>query len=80
MKKKFIYIFTILAFMATGCNEDYLNRLPLDEIADETFWNTEEQLILASNGCYANIKAKIPSTWKTWATTHYGLPLLTSSS
>ena len=58
MKKKFIYIFTILAFMATGCNEDYLNRLPLDEIADETFWNTEEQLILASNGCYANIKAK----------------------
>ncbi|MCE7040365.1 RagB/SusD family nutrient uptake outer membrane protein [Dyadobacter sp. CY312] len=58
MKNRVIYLFTILAFIATGCNEDYLNRLPLDEIADETFWNTEEQLTLAANGCYANIKAK----------------------
>ncbi|HEV7378581.1 MAG TPA: RagB/SusD family nutrient uptake outer membrane protein, partial [Dyadobacter sp.] len=58
MKKKFIYLFSLLAMLSTGCNDDYLNRLPLDQIADETFWNTEEQLILAANGCYANIKAK----------------------
>lgn len=58
MKKKFIYLFSLLAVLSTSCNEDYLNRLPLDQIADETFWNTEEQLILAANGCYGNIKAK----------------------
>jgi hypothetical protein len=58
MKKNFIFILSILAFIAAGCDEGYLDRLPLDEIADETFWNTEEQLILAANGCYGNIKAK----------------------
>lgn len=58
MKNRFIYILCILAFVTAGCDQNYLDRLPLDEIADETFWNTEEQLILAANGCYGNIKAK----------------------
>lgn len=29
-----------------GCNDDFLTRAPLDEISDETFWNTEADLAL----------------------------------
>ena len=45
-----------LALVASSCKKDFLDRQPLDTISDETFWNTEEQLILAVNGLYANIK------------------------
>lgn len=58
MRKKILYTFLISAALATGCNKSYLDRLPLDQISDETFWKTEKQLILAVNGCYANLKGR----------------------
>lgn len=45
-----------MALVASSCKKDFLDRQPLDTISDDTFWNTEEQLILAVNGLYANIK------------------------
>ncbi len=56
MKKQFTYMMLSLALVASSCKKDFLDRQPLDTISDETFWNTEEQLILAVNGLYANIK------------------------
>jgi hypothetical protein len=56
MKKQITYIMLSMALVASSCKKDFLDRQPLDTISDETFWNTEEQLILAVNGLYANIK------------------------
>ncbi|MDB5261436.1 MAG: carbohydrate-binding protein SusD [Adhaeribacter sp.] len=47
-----------LAAFLTGCKDDFLDRQPLDAITNETFWKTEEQLKLAVNACYANLKGK----------------------
>ncbi len=56
MKKQITYMMLSLALVASSCKKDFLDRQPLDTISDDTFWNTEEQLILAVNGLYANIK------------------------
>lgn len=56
MKYKIVYL--IIAMIGfSSCKKDFLDRTPLDAISDETFWNTEEQLTLALNALYANIKA-----------------------
>lgn len=45
-----------LVFFATllmvSCNDDFLNRLPLDEISNETFWNSENDLMVYNNRLY----------------------------
>ncbi|RYD97048.1 MAG: RagB/SusD family nutrient uptake outer membrane protein [Sphingobacteriales bacterium] len=49
------------SFMATflaGCKKDFLDRAPLDQISDVSFWQTPQQLELAVNGVYAFLKAK----------------------
>jgi starch-binding outer membrane protein, SusD/RagB family len=54
--KKYIYKFSFTLFLITalsGCNDDFLERLPLDEISNETFWNTENDLLVYNNGLYA---------------------------
>ena len=38
-----------LASFLTGCEDDFLDRQPLDSITDVSFWKTEEQLKLAVN-------------------------------
>jgi hypothetical protein len=45
----------IPSFLLTGC-EKFLDRDPLDTITDVSFWKTEEQLKLAVNACYSNLK------------------------
>jgi len=47
-----------LALLTSACEKEYLDRVPLDALVDETFWETEDQLRLAANGCYAFLKAK----------------------
>ena len=57
--KKILYTAMIgLLLGATGCKKDFLDRYPLDEISDENYWKTEEQLKLAANGTYAYLKGK----------------------
>ena len=58
MKKKIIYSLLISTLLLGACEDNFLERAPLDEITDETFWTNEEQLVLASNAVYSNIKAK----------------------
>jgi hypothetical protein len=58
MKTKLIYALVLSAICITSCDDDFLDRAPLDTITDETFWETEEHLILAVDAIYANIKAK----------------------
>lgn len=56
--KKIFYILLVSALTLVSCQKDFLERPPLDELVDETFFKTEEQLLLALNGCYAYIKNK----------------------
>ena len=41
---------TLLA--VSGCNDDFLERYPLDQITNETFWNTENDLAVYNNNLY----------------------------
>lgn len=58
MKTILTYSLLIVAFAFVSCEDDYLERAPLDVITNETFWETEEHLVLAVNALYANVKAK----------------------
>jgi hypothetical protein len=55
---KLILALLIIAFSMQSCNDDFLDREPLDAISDANFWQNEEQLLLAVNGTYAYIKGK----------------------
>lgn len=45
-------IITLAALLFVGCSEDFLDRTPLDEISNETFWNTENDLKVYNNRIY----------------------------
>ncbi len=64
MKKPIIKI--SLAVFATllsiSCNDDFLQRDPLDKISNETFWNTENDLKVYNNSLYhiARTEGSVP--------------------
>lgn len=45
-----------LGFMAailfTACNDEFLQKTPIDQVSNETFWNTENDLRVYNNGLY----------------------------
>jgi len=45
-----------LGFMAvtliTACNDEFLDKMPTDQVSNETFWNTENDLRVYNNGLY----------------------------
>ncbi|MDF9800340.1 hypothetical protein OKW21_005603 [Catalinimonas alkaloidigena] len=50
---RYILKFTIaLAVFMFGCNDDFLDRQPLDQISNEVFWNTENDLKVYNNSLY----------------------------
>lgn len=58
--KNLTYILSLLILLGSlqSCNDDFLDREPLDAISDVNFWQNGEQLLLAVNGTYAYLKAK----------------------
>lgn len=44
-----VVIATLLSF---SCNDEFLDRQPLDEISNESFWNTENDLMVYNNSLY----------------------------
>lgn len=49
--KKYSFILFATVFLVS-CNDDFLERFPLDEISAETFWNTENDLRVYNNRIY----------------------------
>jgi starch-binding outer membrane protein, SusD/RagB family len=47
-----ISLFAIFLFALSSCNDQFLERKPLDRITNETFWNTENDLRVYNNGFY----------------------------
>lgn len=54
MKKHIIKIGLVVfaTFLTLSCNDDFLERTPLDEISNESFWNTENDLLVYNNSLY----------------------------
>ena len=52
--KKHIYkvSFVLIAFLL-GCNDEFLDRQPLDSISNEVFWNTENDMLVYNNSLYS---------------------------
>ena len=51
--KKIIYFLTICStLLLVSCNEDFLDRTPLDEISEPEFWKTTSDLELYANSFY----------------------------
>jgi hypothetical protein len=42
----------VLAVLLGSCNDDFLDRQPLDRISNESYWNTENDLLVYNNGLY----------------------------
>lgn len=41
-----------MATFLVSCNDEFLERIPLDQITNETFWNTENDLAVYNNSLY----------------------------
>jgi len=64
MDNRTLFIATILlAFMATSCDDSFLNVTPKNSLSDATFWQTQEDAELALAGLYEN--------WETWSNILY---------
>jgi hypothetical protein len=53
--KNYLYKFRFLliaVFMLGACNDDFLERYPLDQVSNETFWNTANDLATYNNFLY----------------------------
>jgi hypothetical protein len=44
-----VVVATLLSF---SCNDEFLDRQPLDEISNDSFWNTENDLSVYNNSLY----------------------------
>ncbi len=54
MKKHIIKIYLVVfaTMLSLSCNDAFLERFPLDEISNESFWNTENDLRVYNNSLY----------------------------
>ena len=41
--KKYIFALGLTSMLLPSCNNDFMERYPLDEITDESFWKTEKE-------------------------------------
>lgn len=61
-QKKYIHNFKLTVLLLglgtmSSCG-DFLDRYPQDEVVDETFWQTQDQLEMAATAIYSRVKAK----------------------
>lgn len=62
MKK--ILSFIIATIIFSGCSEDFLDRYSLTTLADDTFWKTEDDALMALAGCYASLQdIRLYNSW-----------------
>jgi hypothetical protein len=50
--KKIIYIYMLMALLTISCSEEFLNRLPLDELSPDEYFKTANDLKLYANRFY----------------------------
>lgn len=70
--KKIYIIITCLAGLSWGCNDEFMDRYPLDEITDENFWKTAQDLELYCNSFYPEYITGFGTGWGTNTVAPYG--------
>ena len=60
-----ISLIFFVAFIFNSCNDEFLERQPLDEISQDSFWNTENDLAVYNNSVYNRTlnDAQVPIIW-----------------
>lgn len=58
MYKRNYILIALAALLLAGCKKSFLDRTPLDVMSDASYWQTEDQVKFAVNGCYAQLKAR----------------------
>jgi hypothetical protein len=53
MNKKLLYGIILSAFLMAGCKKDFLNQPPLDQLTDQTYWTSENNVRTFAYGFYA---------------------------
>ncbi|MBD8487765.1 RagB/SusD family nutrient uptake outer membrane protein [Echinicola sp. CAU 1574] len=71
MKKIYITIACLIGLLS-GCNDEFMERYPLDQISDENFWKTEQDLELYCNSFYSTYITGFGSGWGTSTVSPYG--------
>jgi starch-binding outer membrane protein, SusD/RagB family len=61
MKKLYYILLYLTGIFLYSCDDDFLNRVPLDEISDPEFWNSTNDLELFLNTFYDNFDGWPPS-------------------
>lgn len=70
--KKINIIIACLLGLLWGCNDDFMERYPLDQVSDENFWRTEQDLELYCNNFYPTYIKGFGSGWGTSSVSPYG--------
>src|SRR5690606_34144498 len=52
MKKKICCVFVLSALLIVGCQKEFLTKLPLDRLVDETYWRNENNVRAFAWGFY----------------------------
>jgi starch-binding outer membrane protein, SusD/RagB family len=55
--KNIIILLMIITTFFISCNDDSLDKFPLTSISSETFWNTENDLMVYNNRFYDYAKS-----------------------
>jgi tetratricopeptide (TPR) repeat protein len=58
MKNYYIYILITIMALLPACNDDFLERPPLDTLTNENFWQSETHLVSAANALYSAMNGK----------------------
>ncbi|MFY0654220.1 MAG: RagB/SusD family nutrient uptake outer membrane protein [Cyclobacteriaceae bacterium] len=46
------FMVAVAALLSFSCNDSFLDKAPIDKISSDSFWNTENDLIVYNNGLY----------------------------
>ncbi|MEH6703433.1 MAG: RagB/SusD family nutrient uptake outer membrane protein [Galbibacter orientalis] len=57
--KKYKILPILMVAILGSCSDDFLDRVPQDQISSETFWKSESDVELALNGCYQYVEASV---------------------
>ena len=57
MKLYLKLVLSLVLVTSISCSEDYLDRASLSQIAEDNFWQSEEDAFLALNGLYSNLQS-----------------------
>lgn len=69
----FIYLAAVItALAATGCKKEFLDRYPLDQITDKTFWKSGNDLELYVNSFYSQYIVGFSESWADGTVQPYG--------